>query len=95
MVSWFNNSDVISFLLAPISKLRFFRSTQRLRICEHCGKMGIDMHWSKTDYIVDGMTLDELRQFVYDDVYSSMLEEEELFHLNMEQLELELEDLGF
>ena len=48
-----------------------------------------------TDYIVDGMTLDELRQFVYDDVYSSMLEEEELFHLNMEQLELELEDLGF
>ena len=48
-----------------------------------------------TDYIVDGMTLDELRQFVYDDVYSSMLEEEELFHLNMEQLELNLEDLGF
>tara|TARA_Y100000114_G_C11485048_1_gene197177 strand:- start:70 stop:261 length:192 start_codon:yes stop_codon:yes gene_type:complete len=48
-----------------------------------------------TDYIVDGMTLDELRQFVYDDVYSSMLEEEELFHLNMEQLELDLEDLGF
>jgi hypothetical protein len=48
-----------------------------------------------TDYIVDGMTLDELRQFVYDDVYSSMLEEKELFHLNMEQLELELEDLGF
>lgn len=48
-----------------------------------------------TDYIVDGMTLDELRQFVYDDVYSSMLEEEELFHLNMKQLELDLEDLGF
>lgn len=48
-----------------------------------------------TDYIVNGMTLDELRQFVYDDVYSAMLEEEELFHLNMEQLELDLEDLGF
>jgi len=48
-----------------------------------------------TDYIVNGMTLDELRQFVYDDVYSAMLEEEELFHLNMEQLELSLEDLGF
>ncbi len=47
------------------------------------------------DHIVNGMTLDELRQFVYDDIYSSMLEEEELFHLNMEQLELDLEDLGF
>ena len=48
-----------------------------------------------TDYIVDGMTLDELRQFVYDDVYSQMLEDEELFHINMDQLELSLEDLGF
>ena len=54
MISWFNNSVVMSFLLAPISKLRFFRGIQRLRICEHCAKMGIDMHWSKTDHIVDG-----------------------------------------
>ncbi len=50
---------------------------------------------SLTEYIVDGMTLDELREAVYDDIYSAMLEEEELFHINMEQLQLDLEDLGF
>jgi len=54
MVHWFNNSVVMSFLFSPISKLRFFRITQRLRICEHCGKIGKDIHWAKADHKVNG-----------------------------------------
>ena len=36
-----------------------------------------------TEFIVDGMTLPELKQFVYDDVYSIMLEDREVFYANL------------
>ena len=44
------------------------------------------------DYIVNGMSFQELTQFVYDDVYSIMLEDEEVFHANLESLGYEAED---
>ena len=44
------------------------------------------------DYIVNGMSFQELTQFVYDDVYSIMLEDEEVFHANLESLGCEAED---
>lgn len=34
--------------------------------------------------VVDSMSWDELRQFVYDDVYSIMLEEEDVYLSNVE-----------
>ena len=36
-----------------------------------------------TEFIVDGMTLPELKQFVYDDVYSIMLEDSDVFYTNL------------
>ena len=55
MVAWFNDSRLVSFLLTPLSKLRFFRITQRVRICEHCANIGKDIHWAKDDRIVNGI----------------------------------------
>ena len=37
------------------------------------------------NYIVGGMTVEELMQFVYDDVYYIMLEDKEVFLSNAEQ----------
>ena len=34
--------------------------------------------------VVDSMSWDELRQFVYDDVYSIMIEEKDVFLANVE-----------
>ena len=45
-----------------------------------------------SEYIVDGMTLPELKQFVYDDIYSSMLEDYEVFHTQLKSLDMEPED---
>ena len=45
-----------------------------------------------TEFVVDGMTLPELRQFVYDDIYSIMLEDSDVFHANLESLSMEPED---
>ena len=36
------------------------------------------------NYIVGGMTVEELMQFVYDDVYYIMLEDKEVFLSNVE-----------
>ena len=36
-----------------------------------------------TEFVVDGMTLPELKQFVYDDIYSIMLEDREMFYVNL------------
>ena len=44
------------------------------------------------DYIVNGMSFQELTQFVYDDVYSIMLEDNDIFYANLEQLGYEPED---
>ena len=36
-----------------------------------------------SEYIVDGMDLSELKQFVYDDIYNLMLNDEEMFYINL------------
>ena len=51
-----------------------------------------EMIQNLTDFIVNGMSYEELTQFVYDDVYSQMLNDEELFHINLEQLGYKPED---
>ena len=40
------------------------------------------------EYIVNGMSYAELTQHVYDDVYSIMLEDNDMFYANLEQLGL-------
>ena len=45
-----------------------------------------------SDYIVNSMSFQELTQFVYDDVYSIMLEDSEVFHANLESFGYEAED---
>jgi hypothetical protein len=45
-----------------------------------------------TEFVVDGMTLPELKQFVYDDIYSIMLEDDEVFHAQLESLDMKPED---
>ena len=45
-------------------------------------------------YIVNGMSYQELIQHVYDDVYSIMLEDNDVFHANLEQLGYEAEDFS-
>ena len=44
------------------------------------------------DYIVNGMSYQELTQHVYDDIYSIMLEDNDMFYANLEQLGYEPED---
>lgn len=36
--------------------------------------------------IVENMSLEELKNFVYDDLYGLMLEDEEVFQLNLEKI---------
>ena len=45
-----------------------------------------------TEFVVNGMTLPELKQFVYHDIYSIMLEDDEVFHAQLESLDMEPED---
>lgn len=45
-----------------------------------------------SEYIVNGMSFQELTQFVYDDIYSIMLEDSDVFHANLESLNMEPED---
>ena len=51
-----------------------------------------EMIQNLTDFIVNGMSYEELTQFVYDDVYSIMLEDNDVFHANLESLGYEAED---
>ena len=44
------------------------------------------------EYIVNGMSFQELTQHVYDDVYSIMLEDNDVFYSNLEQFNLYPED---
>lgn len=44
------------------------------------------------DYVVNSMSYEELTQFVYDDVYSIMLEDEEVFHANLKSIGFDAED---
>ena len=47
-----------------------------------------------TEFIVDGMTLPDSRSFVYDDIYSIMLEDDEVFHAQLESLDMKPEDFA-
>lgn len=51
-----------------------------------------EMIQNLTEYIVNGMSYGELTQFVYNDVYSIMLEDNDIFYANLEQLGYEPED---
>ena len=44
------------------------------------------------EFIVNGMSFQELTQFVYDDIYSIMLEDSDVFHANLQDLGYEPED---
>ena len=54
----------------------------------------VDQMRNLADYIVNGMSYQELTQHVYDDVYSIMLEDSDVFHANLEQLGYEAEDFS-
>ena len=45
-----------------------------------------------TEFIVNGMSFQELTQFVYDDIYSIMLEDSDVFYANLKDLGYEPED---
>ena len=51
-----------------------------------------EMIQNLAEYIVNGMSYQELTQHVYDDVYSIMLEDEDMFYANLEQLDYKPED---
>jgi hypothetical protein len=36
-----------------------------------------------TDFMVNAMSYEELKQFVYDDIYNVMLNDEEMFYVNL------------
>ena len=47
------------------------------------------------EYIVNGMSYQELTQHVYDDIYSLMLHNADLFHANLESLDMKPEDFNY
>ena len=47
------------------------------------------------EYIVKGMSYQELTQHVYEDVYSLMLHDADLFHANLESLDMKPEDFNY
>ena len=51
-----------------------------------------EMIQNLAEYIVNGMSYGELTQHVYDDIYSIMLEDNDMFYANLEQLGYEPED---
>ena len=51
-----------------------------------------EMIQNLSEYIVNGMSFEELTQFVYEDIYSLMLHDRELFYANLDDLDLKPED---
>ena len=51
-----------------------------------------EMIQNLAEYIVNGMGYEELKQHVYDDIYSIMLEDSDVFYCNLEQLDMYPED---
>ena len=51
-----------------------------------------EMIQNLAEYIVNGMSYGELTQHVYDDVYSIMLEDSDVFHANLADLGYKPED---
>jgi len=48
-----NDSKLLSFLCTPWRIKRFYRTYQRVRMCERCEHIGKNVHWSKDDKLVD------------------------------------------
>jgi hypothetical protein len=46
------------------------------------------------EYIIGGMSFNELRQFVFDDLYSLMDNDPELFWANLNDLDMDIEDFS-
>ena len=42
-----------------------------------------EMMENLADFMVNGMSYEELKQFVYDDIYNLMLNDEEMFYINL------------
>ena len=51
-----------------------------------------EMIQNLTEYIVNGMSYQELTQHVYDDIYSIMLDDVDVFYANLDQLGYKPED---
>jgi len=51
-----------------------------------------EMIQNLAEYIVNGMSYQELTQHVYEDIYSIMLEDSDVFYCNLEQLDMYPED---
>jgi uncharacterized protein YeeX (DUF496 family) len=51
-----------------------------------------EMIQNLAEYIVNGMSYQELTQHVYEDIYSIMLEDNDVFYSNLEQFDLYPED---
>ena len=51
-----------------------------------------EMIQNLAEYIVNGMLCQELAQHVYEDIYSIMLEDNDVFYCNLEQLDMYPED---
>ncbi len=51
LIRWLNDSKLLSFLCTPWRIKRFYRTYQRVRMCEECGNIGKNVHWSKDDKI--------------------------------------------
>jgi hypothetical protein len=43
--------------------------------------------------VVEQMTLEQLKQFVFDDIYSVMLEDSDCFESNLETMNISIDDL--
>ena len=51
-----------------------------------------EMIQNLAEYIVNGMSYEELKQYVYSETYSIMLNDLDVFYNNLEQLDLYPED---
>lgn len=47
------------------------------------------------EYIVNGMSYQELTQHVYEDIYSLMLHDADLFYANLDDLDMKPEDFDY
>jgi hypothetical protein len=48
---------------------------------------------SLANLVVESMTLEQLQQFVFDDIYSIMLEDSDCFESNLEMMKISIDDL--
>jgi len=48
---------------------------------------------SLANLVVESMTFEQLQQFVFDDIYSIMLEDDDCFESNLETMKISIDDL--